>query len=145
MQGLINEGRLQKVAASRTHADRLTQQAKRHLASASTIANSDPEGAYALLYTASRKALTAVLEVQGLRPTVSGGHVVVYLALRAQLDPPMGKIILSFNRMRRSRHDNEYPPVSEPELSLNDVLEDLDKSADIVGRAEKLLDEFPIF
>ena len=51
------------------------------------LVETDPEGAYTLLYDASRLALTAALAVQGLRPTTRGGHVVVGDALRAQRGP----------------------------------------------------------
>lgn len=142
---LIETGKLQKVVASRDHADRLIQQSKNHLKSSTISAADDPEGAYSLLYTAARKSLTAVLEVQGLRPTASGGHVVIYEALRAQVDPPLGRVVLTFNRLRRSRHHSEYPPVSEPELTEEDVREDLVKAIEIVEVATRLLEEFPVF
>jgi hypothetical protein len=50
----------------------------RHLTSAQEVCAHDPEGGYALLYDAARKALTAVLGNQGLRPTSAGGHLAVY-------------------------------------------------------------------
>lgn len=142
---LISSGKLQRVAASRDHANRLLEQAKNHLRSCELTASEDPEGAYSLLYDAARKSLTAVLEVQGLRPTSTGGHVVIYQALKAQLDPPMGRVVSTFNRLRRSRHNSEYPPVSEPELTEQDVLEDLDKAKEIVDVAQKLLDKISVF
>ena len=145
MDGLIDAGKLQKVATSRGHADRLIQQSKNHLKSSAISAGDDPEGAYSLLYTAARKSLTAVLEVQGLRPTSTGGHVVIYEALKAQIDPPPGRVVATFNRMRRSRNHSEYPPGTEPELTEQDVLEDLEKAKEIVEVSQKLLDQFPIF
>jgi hypothetical protein len=103
IEQLLADGRLQQVPASRDHADFLVGQARRHAAAAAAIATIDPAGAYQLSYDAARKALTAVLENQGLRPTQSGGHVVVYDAVRAQLVPPFGSTIAPFNRMRRAR------------------------------------------
>lgn len=108
IEQLLREGSLQRVTASREHAERLVAQARRHLLSAQTIADSDPDGAYAALYDAARKALTAVLANQGLRPTTQGGHRAVYDAVRAQLDPPLGGRLRPFDRMRRQRHDVEY-------------------------------------
>ena len=145
VDGLIASGKLQRVFASREHAERLLDQSRKHLSSCDLTASKDPEGAYALLYDAARKSLTAVLEVQGLRPTSVGGHVVIYQALKAQIDPPMGRIMSTFNRLRRSRHDSEYPSLSGPELTEQDVREDLEKAKEIVGVAQKLLDKFPIF
>jgi hypothetical protein len=92
---------LQRVPASRDQADRLIAQARTHLASAGDIRAADPLGGYALVYHAARKAVTAVLENQGLRPTTRGGHLAAYDAVRAQLDPPLGKTLRPFDRMRR--------------------------------------------
>ena len=114
IEQMLAAGDLQRVPASREHADRLLEQARRHVSSTQNAAVADPEGAYALLYDAARKALTAILENQGLRPTSRGGHLAVYHAVRAQLDPPMGRVLLPFDRMRRRRHDVEYPPAGAP-------------------------------
>jgi hypothetical protein len=67
--GMITRGELEKVPASREHADLLLNQARQHVGSAQAIADSDAAGAYQLLYDAARKALAAVLENQGLRAT----------------------------------------------------------------------------
>src|SRR5271157_1164112 len=90
IEALLAGGELQQVPASREQADRLLEQARHHLESAQTLRDFDPEGAYALVYDAARKALTAMLENQGLRPTSKGGHIVVFVAAKAQLDPPLG-------------------------------------------------------
>ena len=86
---MLADSQLQRVPASREHADRLILQARMHLVRRE-ISEGDPAGGYTLVYDAARKALTAVLENQGLRPTSSRGHLAVYEATRAQLDPPMG-------------------------------------------------------
>jgi hypothetical protein len=106
---------LQRVPASREQADRLISQADKHLASAAEICAQDPAGGYALLYDAARKALAATLENQGLRATTRGGHVALYEAVRAQLDPPMGQIIRPFDRrlpLMMSARTSPKPPVS---------------------------------
>ena len=77
IEQMLSAGDLQRVPASREHADRLLEQARRHVSSTQNAAVADPEGAYALLYDAARKALTAILENQGLRPTSRGGHLAV--------------------------------------------------------------------
>ena len=66
-------------------------------------------------------------------------------ALKAQIDPPLGRILVTYNRLRRSRHNSEYPPVSEPELTADDVRQDLDKAKEIVEVSEKLMDQLPIY
>jgi hypothetical protein len=142
---MLADSELQRVLASREHADRLIRQARTHLISADGICADDPAGGYALVYDAARKALTAVLENQGLRPTTRGGHLAVYEAARAQLDPPMGQVIRSFDRIRRQRHDVEYPPTDAPQIDAGDVREDAAKAAAIVDLSERLLDEMSPF
>ena len=145
IEQMLSAGDLQRVPASREHADRLLEQARRHVSSTQNAAVADPEGAYALLYDAARKALTAILENQGVRPTSRGGHLAVYHAVRAQLDPPMGRVLLPFDRMRRRRHDVEYPPAGAPELRPEDVTEDVPKVTALLDLAQRVPDEMPPF
>lgn len=96
-----------------------------------------------LAYDAARKALTAVLENQGLRPTSRGGHIAVIDTATAQLDPPMGSTLRPVSRMRARRNRVEYPgpdvaPVTEEELT-----ETLPKVDDVLDLAAKVLDAMP--
>jgi len=88
---LLAERRLQRVSASREHADAMLAQARRYVASARLVAPTDPDAGFVLAYDAARKALTAVLETQALRPTSRGGHIALIDAVMAQLDPPLGR------------------------------------------------------
>ena len=142
---MLADSELQRVPASREQADRLIDQARAHLSSAADICDQDPPGGYALLYDGARKALAAVLENQGLRPTTRGGHLAVYEAIRAQLDPPTGKILQPFDRMRRQRHDAEYPPTDSPTLAPADIRDDIPKAADIIDLAQRVLDAMSPF
>ncbi|GEP39617.1 hypothetical protein NPS01_32800 [Nocardioides psychrotolerans] len=142
---MIVDGELERVQASREHADRLLEQAKRHVESAEQTCASDPEGAYGMLYDAGRKALWSVLANQGLRPTRQGDHLAVYRAVTAQLDPPMGPQLRPFDRMRRQRHAAEYPQADTPELVSVDVLDDVPKIQAIVHIAEGVLDSMSVF
>jgi hypothetical protein len=142
---MLEGGELERVQASREHADRLLQQARRHLDSAEMICDSDPEGAYDTLYDAGRKALWAILANQGLRPSHRGGHLAAYHAVKAQLDPPMGQQLRPFDRMRRQRRDVEYPRIDTPEMIPDDVRDDLPKIADIVDMAARVLDTMSVY
>src|ERR1700761_555134 len=84
---MLADGELQRVPASREQADRLLAQARVHVASALKVCDSDPPGGYALAYDGARKALTAVLENEGLRATTRGGHLAVSEAVRATRPP----------------------------------------------------------
>jgi len=145
VQKFIEGARLQQVVASRSHADRLLRQSRNHLLSASKLADSDPEGAYSALYDAARKALVAVLEVQGLRPTTKGGNFIICEALEVQINPPFDDVITPFNRIRKMRNAQEYPNLEQPELTTEDILEDLAKSTRIVEIAQSLLNQFSVF
>lgn len=101
----------------------------------------DPVGAYQLLYDAARKALCAVLENQGLRATSRGGHIAVFDAVSAQLDPPLGQVLRPFDRMRRRRNDAEYSRQDSPRFIGEDVLKDIPKVRDIVDLATRVVDE----
>lgn len=124
IEHVIADKRLERVTPSREMADRLISQARTHLTSAAALAGNDPDGAYALMYDGARKALTAVLANQGLRPTTQGGHVAVYEAVMAQLDPPQGRVLRPFARMRRRRNGSEYPSREEPQITAAEVLEE---------------------
>lgn len=145
IERMLDARELQRVPPSRDHADRLVEQASKHLTSADAICDVDAPGGYALVYDAARKALTAMLEDQGLRPTTRGGHLAVYEAVRAQLDPPLGSTLRPFDRMRRQRHDVEYPPTDAPALTPEDVREDLPKAGEIVALAARVLDQMSPF
>jgi hypothetical protein len=142
---MLADSELQRVPASREHADRLVLRARVHLVSANEISEGDPAGGYTLVYDAARKALTAVLENQGLRPTTRGGHLAVHEATRAQLDPPMGQVLRPFDRIRRQRHDVEDPPIDAPQVNADDVREDAIKAAAIVDLSERVLDQMSPF
>jgi hypothetical protein len=145
LQQMIDAKELQRVPASREHADRLLAESQRHIASARDIVDLDPEGAYQLLYDGVRKALTAILANEGLRPTTSGGHRAVYTALAAQLDPPMGGVLRPFDRMRRQRHSIEYPAMDAEPVLPEDVVDELPKAEAIIDLAGKILDQMSPF
>ena len=94
-----------------------------------------------MLYDAARKALTAILENQGLRVTSHGGHVGVFDAVLAQLDPPLGGNLRPFHRLRRRRNAQEYPDFDEPELTSADLAEDRAAASTLVALAERVLDQ----
>lgn len=132
VQALVRNGRLQEVPPSSAAARRMIVAARRHLASAEAIVETDPPGAYALLYDASRKALAAVLELQGLRATSAGGHVVLLDALMAQFDPPMGHLVKPFDRLRRRRNEVEYAGLDRPDVTAEETRRDLVKATALV-------------
>ncbi|MER7130196.1 HEPN domain-containing protein [Streptosporangium saharense] len=142
---MLIRGEIERVAASRAQAEELLAQAGKHLATARLATESDPIGAYQLLYDAARKALCAVLENQGLRAGSRGGHIAVYEAVSAQLDPPPGQSLRPFDRMRRRRNEAEYPRLGSPRFSADDVRTDVAKVEAIVEIATKVTDQMQPF
>lgn len=141
IDAMVAAGQLERVPPSRQHADTLIGQARRHIELARTGADTDPTGAYQLLYDASRKALASILENQGLRATSRGGHLAVLDAVTAQLDPPLGQSLRSFDRMRRRRNSAEYPRVDTPGITSEDVHKDLAKAEEFLALATRVLDQ----
>ncbi len=145
IERMLEDGELERVPPSRTHADELIAQARMHRESVEKIVDVDPVGAYQIGYDAARKALVAILENEGLRPTSAGGHVAVYEAVRAQLDPPLGNVIRPFNRMRRRRNELEYPAPGTPTIDVTEVTETLEEMREIVSTAGKVMDQMDPF
>lgn len=145
VEGLLANRELERVPADRDSAHRLLDGARRHLTSARTIRTSDPEGAYAALYDAARKACAALLEMQGLRATQRGGHIAVREAVLAQFGSLTGgRPLRTFDRLRRRRHDVEYPD-RDSAMDVAEVDEALERSEEIVHFAEQLIDKLPVF
>jgi len=66
-------------------------------------------------------------------------------AIRAQLDPPMVQVLRPFDRIRRQRHDVEYPPTDAPQITAEDVRDDAAKAAAMVDLSERILDQMSPF
>ncbi len=107
--------------------------------SAATLADSDPEAAFSLAYDAARKAATALLAHQGLRPTTAGGHLAVVDAINAQFPGVAG--LKSLDRLRRRRNQAEYPDLAgyDP-ITPAEATEALDAASATISAARRLLD-----
>ena len=77
------------------------------------------------LHDSARKALTAVLAAQGLRPTTVGGHRVVIEAIHRQGDPDLLPLLVTVERMRRQRNAVEYPSIDATIPIRSEDVEDL--------------------
>lgn len=141
IDALLEARDLERVPASAGHAGEMISQARQHVTSAGRIVDEDPAGAFQLLYDAARKTLAAILENQGLRATSRGGHIAVLEAVTAQLDPPMGKVLRPFDRLRRQRNNVEYPRQDAPRLTTDDVTRDIPKIEDMLNLARRVVDQ----
>lgn len=138
---LLAEGELESVTASPELAERLMDDAVRHLASADAIRASDLNGAYQLAYDAARKACAALLAPQGLRATTRGGHVAVQDAVREQFNGDGGfNAFRALSRLRRTRAAREYPDPTTPTTTPTELEDGLAAATEIVAAARQLLD-----
>ena len=142
--GMIERRELTQVTANVELADRLLATARQHVASARLLAASDPYLAYAALHDAIRKALSALLQVQGLRATTSGGHLAVMHAVQAQFGASMGAILRPVDRIRVTRHEAEYPGPATY-IDEDAVHDDLPKAEAVIEAVAKALPHLPVF
>jgi hypothetical protein len=138
---MLASGQLERVPPDRDAADALLAKASTHLLSAATLATSDVELAYDALHAANRKALTAILLIQGLRPTRDADHTGVLEAVRAQLHPPLGATLAPYTRIRRARNAGDY--LDELPTTTDDVTADPPACRAIVEMAVKVVDQMP--
>lgn len=136
---MLERGELEYVQPNLGHATLLMNQAAAHLGSAEPLIESDPPSAFTLLYDGARKALTALLAVQGLRPTRAGGHVAVQQSAEAQLGPNTRHLIRAFGGLRRRRNESEYPSADDPPVTNDEARDGLDDARGIVEVARRLL------
>ena len=137
---LLAAGELERVTPSPDVADRLLTDADAHIGLAGKGTDDDPAGALQLAYDAARKAAAALLAIQGLRATTRGGHIAVLDAARAQFNDKGGIAVFGqINRVRRRRHDSEYPSEDTPAITGQDAERALTIARDAVDAARKIL------
>lgn len=107
IESLIDREDLKLVDPDRDGAQTILEHAENHLASASKITESDPQGSIAMSYDAARKSMASVLLTQGLRPAGKDTHRVTAEAIEAQLGR-ISQVVRPFHRMRQDRREAEY-------------------------------------
>jgi uncharacterized protein (UPF0332 family) len=140
---MLDAGELEQVAPNEEFARTLVDKARKHLATASLLQDTDLEIAFDALYTAARLSVTALLATQGLRPTTKGGHIAPIKAVRAQLGAN-AKALRSYDRLRVTRNRTDYPSPGAT-LSGDDVREGILRAGHIVDVAANVLPQLPVF
>ena len=144
IEDLLDRGHLEQGPGNEAEAEHLMAKARAHLRTAAAVADDDSEIAYDALYAAARKALTALLVQQGLRPTRAGGHEVTIEAATAQLVPPLGDVLRPFRRLKRRRGQGDYAG-SEDQIHPDDIHADLPAATAIVEAAGRILPQLTVF
>jgi hypothetical protein len=141
IENLIADKQLQQVIGGQANGAHMLQKASRTLETAGEIADQDPDSAYVLAYDAARYAGTAILAHQGLRPTTSGGHYVVEVALRAQF----GDGFRPFGAMRRRRNELEYPTGPGETTTYAEAQRAIQEAEGLLQAAQQLIPTLSIF
>lgn len=139
IEALLARDQLQRVSGGVDAADALLGMAAAHVDAAKACLDVDPAGAYALAYDAARKAGTALLAHQGLRPTTRGGHIAVVEATEAQFPGVPG--LKSLDRLRRRRNQAEYPdPAGYDPVTADEADDAITVAAATIDSVRRLID-----
>lgn len=133
---LLDDRRLQRLTGVELNVEPSLARAEQQLSSAAEIIATDPVSAYILAYDAARRACTALLAEQGLRPTADRGHETVEKAMVAQF----GGVFTRFNTLRRRRNELEYPTSPDDFSDVQEATKALRDAGDICAYARRLLD-----
>lgn len=139
-RSLLDRGQIEQLEPDPAHARNILDQAELHLGSARSLAGTkDVGGSFVMTYDAARKALAAMLAVQGLRAAGGGGHGVLGELMQAQL-PRHRSAIAEFDWMREKRNITQYPERGKPIAKPHDVAEALPCAEEIVRLAVRLVE-----
>ncbi|WP_404371772.1 HEPN domain-containing protein [Kytococcus sedentarius] len=132
IEQMLRARRLERVEPNPGHALSVVQMAERHVETARVLAGmNDPAMAFTAAYDGARKALAAVLAVEGLRVRPAGGaHRNTGLAAAAFVHDAS---LEDFEWMRQVRNATEYPDLDRPTATHQDVVEAIDAAGAIVG------------
>lgn len=136
VETFISVGELAIVEPSNAHARRLLTEARTAIRSAEMLQTDDPGSAFALAYSAARNAASALLAEQGLKPTHTGGHVVVQDTAKVQFNGPFKR----FSRFRQRRNSQQYPDFDTPPVTPDDADEAIRFAHECHTAATRLLE-----
>lgn len=135
----LNKKLIEEIEIDIKQVHRKIGQAENHITSARNTLINDKEGAYVLLYDAARKGLMAILYLQGVRPTVFGGHSIILDVLIPQCSASEVALIGPFNRLRKVRNSVDYPKTEYSEIDETSLHEDFNKAVKIVEWAKSIV------
>ena len=135
---MLARGQITRVAPNRAQSDQLLTHAEAHLRSAQMLRDADTAGAFVLAYDAARKALTAILLNQGLKPRGEGAHALLAEAVGSQMASALD--LSGFGWMRTTRNATEYGSDRHPSATVADVDEAVDIATTIHYRARVVMD-----
>lgn len=141
IEQMLSDGQLQQVTGAGADGGPWLTKAAATIATAESIAMSDPNSAYTLAYDAARFACVGLLAQQGLRPTTKGGHYAVQDAVIRQF----GAAFSPYGVMRRRRNELEYPEFPDETIEVDEAATAISNARAIIDAAGKLLGHLRIF
>ena len=142
---MLKSGELKRVTPSLELADTILLRSEESLSSAIESLNKNwLHSSYESMWASVRLALTALLQVQGLRPTSTGGHIAVEKSARAQFDRSMGELLKPITMMRRTRNDLEYPD-EDTYIEYERVEKDITLAENIIDACKKALPHLDVY
>lgn len=120
--GMIASKRLERVAVNRDHALNVIGMAEQHIRTASVVADTEDHAmAFTAAYDGARKALAAVLAIEGIRARpVGGAHRNTGVAASVFV---ADESLREFDWMRQVRNATEYPDDDHQTATKRDVIE----------------------
>jgi hypothetical protein len=140
LKQLLAEDRIEEVVVEKKVPRLELDVAFRHHKTAQLAADSDPEGAFQLLYDSARKALQAVLFTHGLRVRrpPRGNHYTYVLIARTDLVDQ--EVWQPLNWMRELRNETEYWEPDGAVAKYEDVMQALGHVARMLEDAANRLE-----
>jgi hypothetical protein len=141
VERLLGEGLLQQLGGAEARGEPWLDRARKTIAAAATVAETDPSSGCTLAYDGARFACMALLAHQGLRPTTRGGHLALEEAVRAQF----GDTFKPFRDLRIRRNELEYPIYPDEPVETDEADQAIDAARGIVIAADKLVSHLGMF
>jgi hypothetical protein len=141
VERLLGQGWLQQVQGAEARGEPWLDRARKTIAAAATIAETDPASGCTLAYDGARFACMALLAHQGLRPTTRGGHLAVEETVRAQF----GETFKPFRDLRLRRNELEYPVYPDESVAASEANDAVDAASGIVHGAEMMVSHLGMF
>lgn len=135
---LLQEGALERIPVDEDHVRSLLAKSKTRCDSARSVLDDDPGGALQMAYDAARKAFSAILAAQGIRPASMECHGILAESASAQLSAVMDFEVGSFNAMRVKRDRIIHPEVGAPDVTPRDARLAVDAAA-LLGEKAQLV------
>ncbi|AZI59206.1 hypothetical protein EH165_14720 [Nakamurella antarctica] len=142
---MIVDGKLEHVPGDPERTEDLIATTETKLGSAQLLTRTDPDSAYTLAYDAARFLLNALLAAQGLR--VKGGTEAGHSTLQDAVQAQFGDLFRFFSRMRRTRNELEFPPLTRTAETVNaeEASERIDQVRAVVQPVRELVEQLPLF